>query len=430
MNIWIFNHYADTPDRPSTRTFDLSKQLVQRGHSVTIFAAGFSHYSLKEERIRPGKTWHEEDWNGVRFIWLKTFPYRENGWRRMLNIVTFAWRAFWRARKLRETPDAIIGTTVHPLAALCAYTLSVVKKSRFFFEVTDLWPETLIDMGALSSGSPTAAAMRVLEKFLYRRAEKTIMLWPFAYEYTVSLGIPRDKIVWIPHGVDLSRLEKLEPYDGGISSPFTVMFLGGQSKYHGADVILDAAKLLQEENEGRVRFVIVGDGAEKSRLVQRAREMNLQAVEFRPLVPKSDIAKVMGEADAFIFHIRELALLRKYGISANKLYDYMSSGRPVIYAVNSRNNPIEEARAGVSIPSENPRALADSVLRVLSLTPAARIQMGQNGLKYLLKHHDIRILAEQLEQVLLGSSLKGASHGDTQRGPRIETSAIHDEARI
>jgi len=85
----------------------------------------------------------------------------------------------------------------------------------------------------------------------------------------------------------------------------------------------------------------------------------------------------------------------------------MSSGRPIIYAVNSRNNPVEEAGAGVSIPAESPTALAEAVLHVVSLTPEEIIEMGRNGLEYLLKHHDIRLLAERLERVLLGSNADG-----------------------
>jgi glycosyltransferase involved in cell wall biosynthesis len=405
MNIWIVNHYADTPERPATRTFDLSRQLVQRGHRVTIFAAGFSHYSFQEERVRDGETQRQEEWNGVKFVWLRTFPYRNNGWRRLANISSFAWRALRVGWKSPEKPDAIIGVTMHPLAALSAYLLSVVKGTRFFFEVTDLWPEALIDIGAISAKSPVAWMLRVLEKFLYRKAEKTIMLWPFAHEYTSRLGIPREKIVWIPHGVDLARLDALKPYEGGKEPPFTVMFLGGQSTYHGVDVILDAAQILEQQGERGVRFVIVGKGAENARLVLRAQEMNLQTVEFRGQVPKTEIGRVMSEGDAFVFHIRELASLRKYGISANKLYDYMSSGRPIIYAVNSRNNPVEEAGAGVSIPAENPKALAEAVLHLVSLTPEKRMEMGRNGLEYLLKHHDIRLLADRLESVLQGSNV-------------------------
>src|SRR5207249_3129062 len=153
-------------------------------------------------------------------------------------------------------------------------------------------------------------------------------------------------------------------------------------------------------------------------------------VEFRPRVPKSEIGKVMSEGDAFLFHIRELASLRKYGISANKLYDYMSSGRPIIYAVNSRNNPVEEAGAGVSIPAESPTALAEAVLHLVSLTPEERIEMGRNGLEYLLKHHDIRLLAERLERVLQGSNTDGEAQVQLAEATRVEVSITSLMKRI
>ena len=406
MNVWILNHYADSPDRLSTRSYDLAKQLVDRGYRVTIFAAGFSHYKFVEERVPSGEKWKEEDWNGVRFVWLKTFPYRFNDWRRVLNMLSYGWRAFWLGCKLQDKPDIIIGVSVHPVAPVAGYILSKSKKSRFFFEVTDLWPETLIDIGEISPHNPLVYILRVWEKFLYKRAEKTIMLWPQAHRYTTKLGIPEQKIVWIPHGVDLSRLGGMKAYDGGGNSVFTVMFLGGQSKYHGIETILEAARILQDQMNEQVKFVIVGGGAESERLRSQAAQMCLQNVEFRPTVPKSEIGRVMSEADTFIFHIRNLIVLKKYGISANKLYDYLSSGRPVIFAVNSSNNPVEEANAGVSVPAESPVALADAVVHLSKLCPEERVRMGQNGVEFLRKNHDIRVLADRLDGILSG----GAQH--------------------
>src|SRR5207247_6510103 len=134
MNMWIVNHYAEAPDGQATRSYDLSKQMAERGHRVTIFAAGFSHYSFREERVRPGRNWEEEEWNGVRFLWLRTPSYRRNDWRRVANMMAFAWRAFRLGVKREDRPDAIIGVSVHPLAALSAWAISVVKRSRFFFE--------------------------------------------------------------------------------------------------------------------------------------------------------------------------------------------------------------------------------------------------------------------------------------------------------
>src|SRR6266705_6318706 len=256
MNVWIFNHYADTPDRQATRSYDLSKQLVERGHLVTIFAAGFSHYSFREERIRSGESWQEENCNGVRFIWVRTFPYKRTDWRRVLNMLSYAWRALWLGLKLDESPDVIIGVSVHPLAALSAWTLSVVKKSYFFFEVTDLWPQTLVEFGRLSPSNPLTWALRFLERFLYHRASKIIMLWRNTHNYLKCAGVSPAKIVWIPHGVVLKRYKPLKPYSGEFNGKFVVMYLGGLVGANALDVILMAARILQNR-ASKAHFVFV-----------------------------------------------------------------------------------------------------------------------------------------------------------------------------
>jgi glycosyltransferase involved in cell wall biosynthesis len=401
MNIWILNHYADTPDRQATRTYDLSKQLVERGHQVTIFAAGFSHYSFREERIRSGETWREEDWNGVRFLWLKTPPYRKNDRRRVANMVTFAWRAFWLGLKRKDKPDAIIGVSVHPLAALSAWALSVAKRSRFFFEVTDLWPEVLVDFGMLPRRHPATWLLRAMEKFLYRRAERIIMIWPRTEEYVARFGIAPEKIVWIPHLADLSRYEELEPYDGTIRERFTVMYLGSFVNFMAIEVILEAAKLLEDRGRRNIRFVLVGGGTERERLARLAVDLRLQNVEFPGLVAKKDIARTMGGADAFVVTLKNVPLLR-YGISLNKACDYLASGRPTILAGEPGYDPIREAGAGISVAAENPSALADAVEALKALPPEERVQMGRNGREYLERVHGMQVLADRLEKVLIG----------------------------
>lgn len=401
MNIWILNHYATTPDEPATRSYDIGKQLVKKGHRVTIFASSFSHYKFREKRLQPGERWRAEEYDNVRFIWLKTTPYKGNEWRRVINMLSYAWRAFWVGRGLKERPDVIIGTCVHPLAVLSAYILSIIRKSRFFFEVTDLWPQTLVDMGALSERSPVTWGLRNLEKFLYQKAEKIIVLLPHADDYITSLGISKDKIAWIPNGVDLSRYEGLKLYDGGISKTFTLMYTGGFLRAHRLDIMLEAAKILNESNN-QLRFVFVGDGPERTSLIKLSKEAGLDNVSFPGLVPKREMYKVMSQADAFIGSLRNLPQLHKYGISPNKLFDYLASGRPVLFAANlpPSHNPVEEAKAGITVPPENPEALAQAITMLVAMKPEDRIQMGKNGLEYVKKHHDIRVLANKLEGIL------------------------------
>ena len=400
MNIWILNHYADTPNEQATRSYDLGKQLVKRGHRVTVFASSFSHYRFREERLQHGETLKDEVYEGMRFIWVRTSPYNGNTWRRAVNMLSYSWRAFWIGACLEAKPDVIIGTCVHPFAPLSAHLLSVLKGCRFFYEVTDLWPQTLVDMGVLSQRSPITWGLRLLEQYLFRKADRIISLLPHIDAYLKDVGIPEGKAVWIPNGVDLSLFQHLTPYDGAVSGPFTVMYVGGHSKYHRLQVVFDAAKILQDEGWNNVRFVFVGDGAEKPHLVMYSRKLQLNNVEFRGLVPKRDLFRVLGEADALVYSFRSLPLL-KYGVSPVKIFDYLASGRPILYALEGRNNPVAEAGAGITIPPEDPKALAKGIIELLTMRPEIRIQMGRRGVEYVTQYHSMSILAKRLESALL-----------------------------
>ena len=202
----------------------------------------------------------------------------------------------------------------------------------------------------------------------------------------------------MPHGVELARYEELEPYEGGGESPFRIMFLGGFVASNSVDSILAAAAVLQKRGREGVKFVLIGSGQEREGLIKHARELQLDNVEFRPAVPKHDVGKVMGEADAFIYGLRDLPLYR-FGISLNKLTDYLAAGRPIVFFGRSSYDPVRDAEAGVSVPPGDPEILADAIERLVALTPQERKEMGQRGRRYLLEHHNIPGLAARLLEV-------------------------------
>jgi glycosyltransferase involved in cell wall biosynthesis len=414
MKIWIFNQYADSPDRQTTAHFDLGVQLVSRGHSVTVFAAGFNHYKRREERLIRGGLFTTESYEGVRFVWLRTYPYQGNDWRRALNMLSYAWQSALASSKIAEKPDAVIGTCPQTLGALVACWVAAKSRTPFFFEVRDLWPETLVDSGGLSRKSPLFWLLSWIEKVLFRRSKAILSVLPNIIGYIGRLGIPEERVVYIPNGTDLSRFKDLKPLMPTRSNFFTVMYLGGLARYNGVDVLLEAAKCLERIGRGDIRFVIFGDGPEKEQLMERSRESSLQHVEFRSPVPKQDLWKVMGEADAFIYHVRNLPVLR-YGISSNKLCDYLASGRPVIFAANSSNNPVAEAQAGISIPPEDPQAMADAIARLHALPFHERFRMGENGVEYVRRNLDVCILAQRLESALFDCGVRG----DPAMGDRV-----------
>jgi glycosyltransferase involved in cell wall biosynthesis len=400
VRIWVVNHYADPPDGLATRSFDLARRWVEKGHPTTIFVCNFGHYHLKAVRHIPfPRLWLDEDIEGVRMVWLRSPGYTRNNWQRVVNMLTFSTLAIVAGVFRRERPTVVIGVSVHPLAALAGWLLARLKGARFFFEVTDLWPQTLIEFGMLAPESLTARSMQRLERFLFRHSERIIMLWRHTDEYVESQGVSRERIVWIPHGVELSRYDNLGAYDGVANKPFRVMFLGGFVSANSLETILDAAAELKKRKRSDIKLLLIGSGQDRDTIINRASELGLDNVEFPAAVPKKEISTAMALADAFIYGLRDLPLYR-YGISLNKLTDYLASGRPIIFFGRSTYDPVAEARAGFSVPPGDPVAIANAIEELVVLSPHERKAMGERGRDYLLGHHNIPNLAERFLGVL------------------------------
>jgi len=399
MNIWIINQYADGPSGQATRDFDRAKILVRNGHSISIFRSSFSQYTLQNNDQQKKESYTQTKESGVKFINIRSFPYKRNNWRRVVNMIGFSWTVYWIGRKFKESPDVIIGTSVHPVNGLSAQLLSKKKQSRFFFAVTDLWPEILVDMGVISKKSLVTFILKRLEKYLYEKAEKIITVLPYAHEYIEGLGIQNEKIKWISNGVDLDYFKEMEPYQGGDSNNLKIMYIGGHAPHLGLEVILETAKIIQEENLDQIKFIMIGDGMEKPGLMRKAQELNLKNIEFRDSVPKTDLYKSYEEADGLICHFKDVPML-KYGTSMFKIFDYLASGRPIIYGVNGKNNPVKESQSGFTIKPENPTEMSEAIKSLHSMSPAERKLMGENGPPYVTKHYSMPVLAAKLEEVL------------------------------
>jgi glycosyltransferase involved in cell wall biosynthesis len=413
LNVWWFSQYASTPDQQFTTQFDLAKRLVDRGHRVTFFAAGFSHYMFKEIRLKPGEPWRVDERDGVRFVWIRTPPYARNNWKRAVNICAYAWRAFRLARRWSETPDVVIGTTFHPLASLAACATARSKRRPFVFEVKDLWPLTAVQFGRLNPRNPIALALRHLEKFLARKACRIMTTLPGASEYYGRLGVAAERIVWIPNGLELSRYAGLPPYSGELSGPYTLLYAGGLVSANALDTIVRAAQL-EMASGSNVRFVFLGGGQDKPRLIAMARELKLNNVEFRDAVPKSELHRVMTEADGLLLSMRNLPELYRYGMSFNKLCDYAAAGRPILFAGNPRHNLVEEFQCGIVFPPEDPQAFSAAIQRFLRMTPRQRAEMGRNGIRCARERFDMTMLAERLEQMLLSVAEEAGGSRDSE----------------
>src|SRR5260370_25473097 len=153
------------------------------------------------------------------------------------------------------------------------------------------------------------------------------------------------------------------------------MFLGGFVASNSLDSILDAAAVLHARGRDEVKFVMIGSGQERERLIKRAKDQQLGNVDFRPAVPKREVGKVMGEADAFIYGLRDLPLYR-FGISLNNLTDYLAAGRPIVFFGRSSYDPVRDAEAGFSVPPGDTKGLAGAIGALVRPTPQQRKGRG------------------------------------------------------
>jgi glycosyltransferase involved in cell wall biosynthesis len=424
--VWIVNHYASAPDRPAgTRHYELARQLVRRGHSVTIFAAGFGHESGRETRLTSGAL-HRSDWfDGVRFVWLRTIPYRGNTWRRQLNMLSFL-ATFVVVQTREKAPDTVVGSTVHPFAAFGGWLVAWLRGAEFVFEIRDLWPQTLVDLGAMRVGSPGERLLRALEAFLVRRASVVITLLPGMREYLTERGLPAHHVVYIPNGVDLAAFAESA---AAVDEPeavtrslqeitrlkaegrFVIGYLGAFGRVNRVGIIVQAAAVAERLDPGRVGVILVGEGPE--RLDAERLAATTTSVRFGPAVPKRYVPTILRALDATVVHTT-LNPVYRYGISFNKLFEYMAAERPVVFACESAYDPVEAMGAGRVVRPDDPERLADAFLELARATPEARAAMGSAGRSYVTREHNFDHLGETFNAVI---ERRSSTNQGGQRAP-------------
>jgi len=226
----------------------------------------------------------------------------------------------------------------------------------------------------------------------------------------VRYGADPKKIVWIPHGVDLTINSEPRPApDDGI---FTVTYLGAHNQWNSLGKVLDAAKLLQNAGAKQVMIRFVGDGESKPRLLERAKVEGIQNVRFDDPVPKKRVPEIKHNSDAFIINNRKDGVSRDW-MSFNKIYDYLAAGRPVVFGSCTESDPIRESGAGISVEADNPAELARGIEFLASLTPAQLHDYGMRGRRYIEANYSIPILVDRFEgmaQEVVGRSVAIASN--------------------
>jgi len=397
MKIIFLAHFAGSPKHGMVYGhYHLAREWVRMEHEVTIVAASFAHTRFKQ----PGAsgTVSEEMIDGIRYLWVNCPEYTPSGQvGRVRNILTFVARTLWGRLPVTDA-DLVISSSHYPFAIFPARKLAKKYGARLVFEVRDIWPLTLIELGGASPGHPFIRFMQWSEDYAYRMADKVVSVLPKADKHMLAHGMNADKFIYIPNGADLDR-KSIEPLPDGYLKQirtlkdkgcFLLGYAGRMGLANAMHDLLDALAIMDDPN---VHAVLLGEGYELENLKEQAVRLGLEErVHFLPFVPKTQVESFLLEMDALYVGFLKQSLYR-FGTSVTKMNDYMLAAKPVICAIDAEVEGVEEACAGLLCPAEDSKAIAAAIDRMRRFPAEERQRMGQAGRDWVLAHRDYRILA-------------------------------------
>ncbi|MGC6490956.1 MAG: glycosyltransferase family 4 protein [Flavobacteriales bacterium] len=390
-NLWIINQYAGSSKHGMTfRSFYLAKEFIKK-YNVEIISASYSHVMNKPPEVHEKFT--KEEVEGVSFNWVKVPRYKKSkSIGRILSMFLFLFELFLINTKHLKKPDVIIVSSISPFPIWKAYLWAKRFNAKLIFEVRDIWPLSVIELGGFSKYNPFVMLLQLTENFAYKYSDYVVSVLPLAFDHMKYHGLKKEKFIYIPNGVEIKESIGLTNTN---SETFKVGYSGTLGIANALMFLVKAAELTQPLN---IEFHILGDGPEKKNLQEIVLSKGLSNVIFHDAVPKEEVQAFLSKMD--ILYIGwHLSSLYRFGISANKLFDYMMSAKPIVHSVSAGNDPVKEAKAGISIEPENATLIADAIIEIYNLSSEERTILGKNGRKYVEENHSYQQLAKQYESL-------------------------------
>jgi glycosyltransferase involved in cell wall biosynthesis len=403
MRLLVLNHYAGSEQMGMEyRPFYLAREWVGAGHSAVVFAADYSHLRSRQPMVGSDLDGTEEE--GVRFRWLRTNGYVGNGIGRVMNMLAFAGKLFAHANRIgrEERPDVVICSSTYPFDIYAGAKIARRSGARLVFEVHDLWPLTPRLLGGYSEANPCIRLCQQAEDWAYAHADVVVSVLPNACEYMTGRGLDARKFVHVPNGIAVAPPRSAG--SGELSEPvrhrideerrrgrFLVGYAGGIGVSNAVETLLGVARVLRSSG---VAFLLVGDGPRAEQLRIEAARDGLDNFHLLGPVSKATVQSFLSEMDVLAIAWCRSPLYR-FGVSPNKIFEYMLAGRPIVQASDASNDLVAEADCGTTVPAEDVHAFADAVMGFRSLSPAERARVGENGRRFVQENHDYCVLASR-----------------------------------
>jgi colanic acid biosynthesis glycosyl transferase WcaI len=365
--LFLSDNFPPESNAPASRLHEHARYWVRAGHRVTVITGA---PNFPEGKLYPGydNRWHQrEQLDGIGVVRVKTLIAPNEGFfARTLDYLSFMCSGA-AAGLLEPRPDVVVASSPQFFAAVGGWQLARLRRVPFVLEVRDLWPASIVAVGAMREGRIIEALER-LELFLYRQAQAVVVVTEAFRQDITRRGIPEDKLHVVPNGADLSWCAPL-PRDEvfvrqhGLENELVVGYIGTHGLAHALDRVLDAADLLRDTPQ--ITFFFAGGGAERARLEASVAARRLPNVALVARQPKSQMSRLWGACDVALIPLRNEPVFAT--VIPSKLFEAMAHGVPVLIGVppGEATAIVEQTGAGLVVPPEDPAALAGALRELL-----------------------------------------------------------------
>lgn len=412
-NIWIFHHYATPPSMNGLlRPYYFADNLKELGNDVTIFAASYLHFS-DINIIKNNELYIENKETEVPFVFINTPSSKKGTFKRIVNMITYYTNLLKTINKMsdRAKPDVIYASSPHPLALIAGLKVARKYHIQCICEVRDLWPESFVAYGIVKKRNPLLKLLYLGERWIYKRADKIIFTVDGGKDYIVEKkwdvenGGPIDlkKIYSINNGVDLENFQlnrtefRLPDEDLDNRDIFKVVYTGTIRKANNIESLYQVAKLLKERNIHNVKILVWGDGDCRPELMKKVNDEGLSNIVFKGRAEKKYMPGILDRADVLFLEGTTSELFR-FGISPNKLFDYLAAGKPILSVIAAKYDIIQSIKCGI-VTTDNPSNIYNAIIEFTKMPRSSYDEMCQRSRETSLEY-DYKNLTKKLLSII------------------------------
>ncbi|BCA53552.1 putative UDP-alpha-N-acetylglucosamine 3-alpha-N-acetyl-L-fucosaminyltransferase [Nitrospira sp. KM1] len=413
MHVLFLSHYFPPEvNAPATRTYEHCRQWVKDGHTVTVVTCAPNHPQGKVYGGYKNRLFHRETKDGIHVVRVWTYVTANEGFlKRTLNYISYMASAVVAALFLPKA-DVVLSTSPQFFNGLAGYFVSRLKRIPWVLEIRDLWPESILAVGAIKNQMLIRMLERV-ELFAYRHADKIVPVTDSFKRYMIGKGIDGQKITVIKNGVDLEQYQPLDGHNAvakelGLEDKFVVSYFGTHGMAHHLETIFEAAKEISGCT--KIQFLLVGDGAERQKLLSMRSRLGLDNVTMLEQQPKSKMRELWALSHISLVLLKKSDLFKT--VIPSKIFESLAMEKPILLGVEGESATLlTDAQAGYCIEPENAKDLAVRVLELFNNRQLCH-RFGASGRAFVMEHFDRVVLARKLARVV-SSACAGNSVAQT-----------------